>query len=77
MVLVVASGCNSAARNAAQQGHILSAGYVKSMIAGKTTPTQDQTHILSMNREWQAMDAAENGTAAEQATEQLVNPAIK
>ena len=73
------SGCTvfgpSAAQRATQQDHVLSAGFVKSMNAGKTTRDEEQAHIITMDKAFKALDAAENGTAAEQQTELLINPA--
>ena len=73
-VLILCVGCSSATKNATEQAHVLSAGYVHSMLAGKTTPAQDQQHILATHAEICTIDAAVRGTQAEQATETLVNP---
>ena len=73
--LLLLVGCSSVTQNVTEQAHVLSAGYVHSMQAGKTTPAQDQQHILATHAEICTIDAAVRGTAAEQATESLVNPA--
>jgi len=61
---------------AGKKANILSGAYVKNMKAGKTTPAEDQAHILSMDAEIYAADSAINGSDEALATRKLVDPSF-
>ena len=74
-VLIFFSGCVSQeAKTTSQEAVALSQGYIKSMKSGKTTPAQDQAHIISQDLVIQAINSALNGSANTQYIINLINP---